>query len=118
MRKFLVAASLAAVAALSVPAHAAVNTVVAGPGSFVAGFATTQVYVVKGQTVTFANADIDTHDVRSTTVDANNNPLFKSALIGTGTTEITGIDKLTVGRTYDFVCSRHGNMKGKLTVQA
>ncbi len=120
MRKILIAASMSLIAALSaVPSQAAVNTAVAGPGGFQAGYATPKVLVVKSQPVTFVNADAAEHDVVSVRFKQGSTtvPLFKSNVIGTGETDpVVGLTLLPTG-DYAFYCSIHpSTMKGTITI--
>jgi plastocyanin len=122
MRKIVLAASLSLVAALSAtPSHAVVNTVISGPGAFVAGFAPPTVIAVSSQDSTYVNLDIEVHNVVSVAKKPGSTtvPLFKTGNIGTGATAvIEGAKGLAVGE-YPFVCSLHANtMKGTLKVVA
>lgn len=122
MRKILVAASISLVAALAaVPSNAAVNTVVAGPGAFAAGYATPRVVVANSQDSTFVNADPvgGAHNVVSDKLKANGQPVFASALVPAGgTAVITGLKGLAPG-DYTFYCAPHkGTMTGTITVVA
>jgi plastocyanin len=102
------------------PSHAAANTVVAGPGGAITGYATPQVVVVTaGGDATFVNADAAApHDVRSVRNKSNGQPLFKSTVIDAGeTAPIVGTGSLAAG-DYDFICTLHANMTGTITVAA
>lgn len=100
-------------------AELCVNTVVAGPGAFEAGFATTTVYVAPGSSVTFANGDFVGHQIVSQAVDGLGSPIFSSPLTGSGSTSaVQGVSSLAPG-TYSFYCSIHpSTMTGTLVVEA
>jgi plastocyanin len=104
------------------PAHALVGLAV--PGSFQAGYATSQIVVPAGQSLTFANADVQSHDIVSDACAQRNSRgecikrTFASRVIGAGeTADVTGVSSLRAG-AYQFFCSIHpSTMKGTLTVQ-
>jgi|tagenome__1003787_1003787.scaffolds.fasta_scaffold20934406_2 plastocyanin len=74
------------------------------------------VTIDQGDTVTFTNNDTVQHDVTARQHDSDGKPLFNSALTSTGETKpVNGTEYLTTG-DYDFVCSIHPNMVGKLHV--
>jgi plastocyanin len=133
MRIFrLVLCALVSIALLAPPAAAAVAA--AGPGGFVAGFATPVVVVERGETLTFYNADVPMHDFVA--VDAftpralerktkwcsgyrrGRCPLFWSARIGVGgSTKVLGLTRVKPGKQYSFYCTVHPGMKGTLIVR-
>jgi plastocyanin len=117
---------------LAPPAVAAV--VAAGPGGFVAGFATPVVVIEKGESVTFVNGDVPMHDfvaqdafvpkklARKTkwcsAYPRGKCPLFWSPRIGAGkTTAVLGLNRVVPGKQYTFFCTVHPNMKGTLVVR-
>ena len=87
------------------------TAIVAGPGgNATGGYLTPRMVVTQGGSVTFANADAQTHNVVSDT------GLFQAAVAGTGTTKpVEGVAALAPG-DYPFHCSIHPNMHGVLTV--
>ena len=127
-RTLLVAAAAGA-AALALPASAqplptGLANVVAGPQGSATNYLTAQVVSTAGTTVSLANLDTTTHDVtsRATRVvvvkkKKRNVPLFHSPITPSGgVSAILGTEGLKPG-TYDFFCSLHPGMTGKLTVQ-
>lgn len=117
------------VSAFAAPAHAAVAA--AGPGGFAAGFITPVVVVGPGEELTFANADVAPHNVTAvdaflskkdakkskwcSAFDKGKCPLFWSPTITAGEqTSVEGLDKLSPGKQYAFICTLHPNMKGTL----
>ena len=119
--------------------------VVAIPGSFLTTYATPVTVVPQGGSLTFLNLDVAQHDVVSkqifaepTVTDwccpdpdptnpnqpvcqlqfyASHCPLFWSALAGLGgTTPVLGLENLQAGQIYDFYCTIHPGMFGKLIV--
>ena len=116
MRKIIVVAAVAIVAAMSLPARAVVNTVVAGPGAMIAGYATTIVQISKSAPANFVSADIAPHDVQSDAKFTNGNPKFKSGVVANvGTSPIVGLATLPLG-DYGFHCAIHPSMKGTITL--
>ncbi len=119
VRKILMAAAVATILnAAMVPGHAAVNTAVAVPGSFAAGYATPRLVIHKGAPATFVNLDVEEHDVRSVAMKPSDitKPLFASAIIGTGkTAPIEGIAGTSAG-DYAFFCVVHTDMKGTIKI--
>ena len=105
------------------------SVVVAGPGGFLAGFATPVVLTVQGQELLFVNGDLSTHNVVSlaTTlkrVKAGSGSrwvrvrLFASRDVDKGGTgEVAGVQLLKPA-SYAFTCSIHPSMIGTLQVQA
>jgi plastocyanin len=97
-------------------AGAADARVVTAPGAATAGYATAVTAITKGGTLSYLNLDIVTHDVVSVRRSSTGAPIFRSALVGLGKrTPVNGTTKLAKGQ-YDFYCSLHPNMKGKLRV--
>jgi cytochrome c len=92
------------------------GNVIAGPGGQTAGFLTTSVTLAQGSNLTFTNLDIVAHNVASTAVREDGRRLFAAPNTGTGTTVVEGAEKLPVG-SYDFLCTVHPSMTGKLEVQ-
>lgn len=119
MRKIIVIAAVAVVAAMSLPARAVVNTVVAGPGATITGYTTTMVHISKSAPANFVSADIAPHDVTSNDKIINTTtPKFKSAVVSSvGTSPIVGLATLPLGN-YGFHCSIHPGMKGTITLIA
>lgn len=118
MKKYLVAASLAAmVAAMSVPAQAAANVAVAGPGASASGFLTTDVTLSQDAPAFFVNADIAPHDFveKASGGGSNPNAKFYTAQGGAGVYPVQWRGNPAPGE-YRFVCTIHGNMVGTATV--
>ena len=99
----------------ALPAVGAAGNVVAGPGAQTTGFATPNATLLQGSKLTFVNLDAVAHNVASVAVDANGQRLFASPNAGTGSYPVEGTERLTPG-TYDFLCTVHPSMKGKLEV--
>jgi plastocyanin len=79
-------------------------------------FGTSTYTIDQGQSVSFANNDIDSHNVTATAPGADGSPLFASATIGTGqTAAVSGTRYLTSG-SYSFYCTVHPSMKATLVV--
>jgi hypothetical protein len=89
--------------------------VVAGPGAAGTTYLTPATLVqADSPTLSFLNLDLAQHDVDHKPA-AGQPKLFDSPLIGTAqTTNVTFIGPLVAGTTYDFYCSIHPNMFGKL----
>src|SRR4051812_10408328 len=106
-------AAATVVAMLGPAAGWADQTVEAGPPH---RYTTTQIPMDQGEKVVFHNGDPVSHDVTASATGADGKPLFKSALTGSGKTEVVeGTQYLTEGH-YDFYCSVHPNMKGSIHV--
>lgn len=92
-------------------------TITAGPVPNT--FATTEVTIDQGQTVTFQNSDRSAlHDVTADQNGSDGNALFKSDTIEGGkTAPVNGVEFLTTG-DYKFHCSVHPFMTGTLHVTA
>lgn len=98
------------------------------PGSTATSYSSPVFFSPRGASLTYANLDIDVHDIRS---DDNRNggsapfcagfpqggcPLFYSEQIGQGeVTRVHGTELLDQG-TYGFYCSLHTWMTGTLLV--
>jgi plastocyanin len=107
------------VASLLVPSTAlADETIVAGPGS---RYAAGEYTIDQGEPLTFRNDDVSgpSHDVVSTANgDVQKRYLFASETIAPGKSSfVEGSQYLTTG-SYDFFCSIHPSMKGKLVVNS
>ncbi len=126
-RPALFAASAALAGLMLAPAPAGAAVVVANPGSFACCY-TSQVFVVpQGQELTFANTDIQAHNVvaddphpdgtASWCFDPTACPLFTSGTpIGIGgTVDVQGIADLPSG-LYTFHCEPHPWMQATLVV--
>jgi len=80
------------------------------------GYATRVVTISKGGALSATNLDSIDHTVTSVAHDSHGDPLF-SVLVSPGsTTSIPAASDLAPGR-YDFFCSFHPNMQGKLIVE-
>jgi plastocyanin len=79
-------------------------------------FGTQTVTIAQGESVTFANNDIDTHNVTATANGSDGKPLFASADIAVRqTARVDGTQYLATG-SYQFDCTIHPYMKGTLVV--
>jgi plastocyanin len=79
-------------------------------------YGTSTVTIAQGESVTFANNDIDSHNVTATANGADAKPLFASATISLGqTARVDGTQYLATG-SYQFDCTLHPFMKGTLVV--
>lgn len=113
--RFLVLGGLAAV--LLAPSTAlADETIVASTGT---RFAAAEYTIDQGEPLYFRNEDLSgpSHDVASTANGSvRGSYLFASEIIGPNNTSfVEGSQYLTTG-SYDFICSLHPSMKGKLNV--
>jgi len=108
-------AAAVAVAALAAPAAArADETIQAAPRD---RFTADTVTLAGGEGLTFQNLDVDSHNVTSTAAGPDGRPLFASATIGGDqSAPVEGVKSLPAG-SYDFVCTLHPFMKGRLVVQ-
>lgn len=114
------------------PAHAA--TAAAVPGSYMAGFATPVVVAAQGEAIDFLNTDVAPHNFVADGIflpkkaakktewcsgyTPKTCPLFWSPTITSGeTTTVEGIERLTSGSQYAFLCSLHPSMKGTLVIR-
>lgn len=108
--------ALCTIAALGIaPAQAVI--IASPPAGEATGFVLPQLIVPKGQTATFLNADLVSHNVESVKKKASGKPLFVSGYPGPGeTADITGVSSLAAG-SYAFFCAIHKDtMVGTLTV--
>jgi len=81
-------------------------------------YTTPEVTIDQGERLTFKNNDFQTHDVVATGVGPDSQPLFSTPLTDQGQENfVAGSQYLTTG-TYDFVCSLHSNMTGRVIVTA
>jgi plastocyanin len=113
MRRALAAA--VAALALAAPAASADQEIDAGPGT---QYITTSVTMNQGERLTFRNLDTTGHDVTSRLAGPDGKPLFKTPVIGTGSSAfVVGSQYLKTG-SYDFYCSVHPFMTGTLKVTA
>jgi plastocyanin len=79
-------------------------------------FGTTTVTIAQGESVTFTNNDIDSHNVTAMANGADGKPLFASATIPLRqTARVDGTQYLATG-SYQFDCTLHPFMKGTLVV--
>jgi plastocyanin len=116
MRRLVAGAMLAMAGLLAVPAVAADHTIMAGPAPLT--YATKDVTMDQGDTVTFKNDDQALHDVTADTKDSAGKPIFKSETIEGGkSAPVKGVEFLTTG-DYSFYCSVHPFMQGTLHVTA
>jgi plastocyanin len=92
---------------------AADERIVAGPPS---QYLTPNVSMDQGEPLFFRNFDLLTHDVIARQNGPDGKPLFSTPLVGPGPEPaVAGSQYLTTG-TYEFFCSIHPNMVGKLNV--
>ena len=129
--KMAVASASLLLGAVAAPANAA--AVVAGPGSFAAGYDTPATVTAAGGAapLMFVNGDIQPHNViananfldkktaKSTPWCSNypkkKCPIFWSETIPLGgQTEVLGLENTESGQQYSFFCSIHPGMKGTL----
>ncbi|MEO7803803.1 MAG: hypothetical protein ABIS18_05105 [Actinomycetota bacterium] len=96
------------------------------PGSTTSGYTSAVFVHPKGRQLTYANFDIDFHDIRSSEPRPDRNaphcdpvgpcPLFKSDTLGLGETGIVfGTEGIPAG-SYGFYCTLHTWMTGTLIV--
>ncbi len=120
--------SAVAVWALGLAPQASAVVAVTQPGSTATGYTAPVVVTVKGETVTYANFDIDVHDIRSNdnrpagsasycVLSPDACPLFYSDLLEIGQSGLVYGTNLLPAGTYGFYCSWHTWMKGSLVVQ-
>jgi plastocyanin len=109
------AATIATLGALlAAPAIAwADESMSAGPPN---RYSQSEVTIDQGEKVTFTNYDTVDHDVVARQNGPDGKPLFKSALVSRGASSpVAGTEYLTTG-SYDFFCSLHPQMTGKMNV--
>ena len=81
-------------------------------------YTTTNVTMDQGERLTFLNRDFSRHDVVALKSGPDNQPLFRTPLIGQNEEVfVEGSQYLTTG-SYEFICSVHSNMRGTLNVTA
>lgn len=115
MRRYLITAAVATVLSASMlPSHAAVNTVVAVPGSFQAGFATTEVIISKSAPANFINADAAGHTF---TIKKPSGGYWLNVTAEVGEAAPINASNVPNGK-YQFYCIPHANMVGTVTIQA
>jgi len=126
-------------AAFAVPQHAgAAGTpaIVSGPGSWLTTYTQPVIAISPGDKVQYYNLDAMPHDVIADVSKSGGShtrpddsaiwcsffpsgscPLFWSALIPVAqNTPVLGLEDAVPGTVYDFYCSIHGGMFGKLVV--
>lgn len=92
--------------------------VATGPGAASYGYITPAVVTTVGGDLTYTNGDVVRHNVVSTARGTDGQPLFSSELANLGqTVEVKGTENLEAGKTYQFFCQPHPNMKGQLVVR-
>ena len=132
--RYLSAATAALTLVLGTVAPASAAEVATGPGGFLAGFVPPAVVIAEGEGITYTNADIAPHNFVAdgaflpkkaerraewcTSYDRGRCPLFWSPTIATGeSTEVSGLERLSAGDQFPFLCTLHPNMKGTLIVR-
>jgi plastocyanin len=111
------------------PGAATNPAVVAIPGTFLTTYATPVTVIPEGGKLSFINLDVAEHDVIAKENGARTDcpaylkrgslcPLFWTTLIGLSTTStpVIGVEDAQAGKTYDFYCTKHPGMFGKLIV--
>lgn len=78
-------------------------------------YAPAEVTIDQGEKLTFRNRDFVRHDVTSTQIEGGK-PLFATPLIGQNETAFVEGSQYLVTGTYDFLCTVHPEMKGRLVV--
>ena len=97
------------------PAAFADERVVAVP---VSQYGTPAVSIDQGEALYFRNADLTSHDLVARAAGPDGKPAFSTPLLApTAEAFVEGSQYLTTG-AYDFFCSIHPGMDGKLTVTA
>jgi plastocyanin len=92
--------------------------IVAGPAAQSAGYLTKTATTGVGGPLSFYNFDYVQHDVRSVESAPEGGPLFSSELAGPGqSVPIAGLDRVSSGATYEFLCSIHPGMRGSLKIR-
>jgi plastocyanin len=111
VRRALLAALVASLAAA--PAARADQTITAAPPN---QYVNPTVTIDQGEKVTFQNLDTVDHDVTAKAKGTDGQPLFHSALVGTGgSSDVAGTEYLTSG-SYEYFCSIHSFMQGTIEV--
>ncbi len=129
MKRFSAAIAIVLSLGAGMPAGAAAQVEVAGPGAAANGFASTFVMVVHDQPLLFINADpAARHNIEAVGIGEDSNPwctsypagacpIFASPFIDAGETASVDVSHLNVPSTYLFVCGLHrATMTGALTV--
>ena len=125
-----VTAVTAAMVLAVAPARAAVETIVAGPGSQALGsFATPLVVARQGAAVTFLNQDVQPHGVVSTAKGPSTQPwcgffaedscpLLWAPVTDAGgrTSLLRGMSNTSAGEVYGLFCPIHPSVIGRLAV--
>lgn len=92
--------------------------IVAAPGAASTSYATPSATTSVGGSLSFVNLDLAKHDVRSVELGPGGGPLFSTPLIDFGeTAPVSGLDRVSAGKTYEFFCSIHPGMRGSLIVR-
>ncbi len=99
--------------ALAAPASA---TVIIGADGAHVGYQTPEVILATGGTLTVVNLDSIDHTVTSVALDAGGDPLFDVRVAPGSTATVAGADLLAAG-AYDFYCTFHPRMRGRLVVE-
>ncbi len=94
------------------------GTIATAPGAASYGYLTPVALTSVGGRVSYTNADIVRHNVVSVAKGLDGQPLFQSELAALGeTVQVVGTENLEAGKTYEFLCQPHPNMKGQLVVR-
>jgi polyvinyl alcohol dehydrogenase (cytochrome) len=92
--------------------------IVAGPGAASTSYATAVASTSVGGSLNFVNLDLAKHDVTSVEKGPDGKPLFNTPLIDLGeSAPVEGLDRVTSGQTYEFFCTIHPGMRGRLAVR-
>jgi len=113
--------ALAAVLALSPAASAATDQITAMTGDVFTGGTgaggSTNFLLDAGTNPSFVNADtVDSHNVVSTDMGPDREPLFSTELIQRGESAVVPGTQYLAPATYAFLCTIHVGMEGSLTV--
>ena len=93
-------------------------SILAGPGAASTGYATPAMVTRVGGPLAFMNLDVVQHDVVSVEKGPTGLPLFSTPLIGLGeTAPVQGLENAQSGKSYEFFCTLHPGMRGRLAVQ-
>jgi len=91
-------------------------TIIAGTGAQTTGYLTPVMATRVGGPLNFANGDVAQHDVTAARLGPDGLPLFRSRRVNNQElAAVEGLDRVQPG-VYDFFCSLHPGMKGKLQV--